>query len=295
MDKIRAILFGMTGFGNHALEVMINHPSIKTIAVFTPERQVGSFPYYECEKLQDAVLRNKISLFEGLNLKDEKTYDLIKKFSPHIIIVSSFNQIIPKPIISIPNLGVINIHPSLLPKYRGATPTVWALLNGEKETGITIHFIENEQIDCGQIILQTKLKIESNDTDGSIRRKLAKLSEKALINAIHLILSEDREIFQKQDESEATYYPKRTLKDAEINLDSSFKDIVRKIRAMTPYPGAYLKHNGKKYPVRSVTLLPSKISDSTPKRNSDELVVSTLEGMIKFDLMKNHMEYTNLG
>ena len=81
----------------------------------------------------------------------------IKKLSPDIIIVSSFNQIIPKPIISIPKLGVINIHPSLLPKYRGATPTVWALMNGEKETGVTIHFIEDERIDNGNIITQSRL------------------------------------------------------------------------------------------------------------------------------------------
>ena len=157
MDKIRAILFGMTGFGNNALEVLLKHPSIRIIAVFTPEKEAGPFPYYECEKLQDAVLRSGIALYEGLHFEGEKTYDIIKKLSPDIIIVSSFNQIIPKPIISIPKLGVINIHPSLLPKYRGATPTVWALMNGEKETGVTIHFIEDERIDNGNIITQSRL------------------------------------------------------------------------------------------------------------------------------------------
>jgi len=230
-----------------------------------------------------------------LSLKDKITVEIIKNLSPDLIVVSSFNQIITQSIINIPKLGIINIHPSLLPKYRGATPTVWALLNGEKETGITIHFIENERVDCGRIISQAKLKIEPGDTDGSIRCKLAKLSEKVLIKAIRLISREGKEIFLGQNELEATCYPKRTLRDAEINLNSPFEDIVKKIRAMSPYPGAYLKYNGKRYLVRSVTLLPSKNSDSAPKMNSDEFVVSTLEGMIKFDLMKNHMEYTNLG
>lgn len=295
MDKIRAILFGMTGFGNNALEVLLNHPSVATIAVFTPKREAGHFPYYQCEKLQDAVLRNRIALYEGLNFKDEKTYDLIKKLSPDIIIVSSFNQIIPKSIISIPKLGMINIHPSLLPKYRGATPTVWALMNCEKESGVTIHFIEDERIDNGCIITQSRLQIEPADTDGALRFKLAVLSENALIEALRLVLQNDKSKFLAQNESEATYYPKRSLIDAEIDINKPFNDIINIIRAMSPYPGAYLKHNGKKYPVKSVTLLPSKISDSTPKINSDEFIVSTLEGMIKFDLMKDHMEHTNLG
>lgn len=286
MEKIKAILFGMTGFGNNALEVLLNHPSIATIAVFTPERQAGPFPYYECEKLHDAVLRSGVALYEGLNFKDEKTYDLIKKLSPDLIVVSSFNQIIPKSIISIPKLGMINIHPSLLPKYRGATPTVCVLLNGEKETGITIHFIENEQIDCGRIISQTTLKIEPDDTDGSIRRKLAKLSEKILIKAIHLILSKNREIFPKQNEAEATYYPKRTLKDAEINLDSPFEDIVKKIRAMSPYPVARLTYNGERY----LTTSAAWINDKTIKRNKPDetgsIIVDSLQGKIKFQVRK---------
>lgn len=295
MDKIKTILFGMTGFGNNALEVLLNHPSVATIAVFTPEKEAGPFPYYECEKLQDAVLRNKIALYEGLNFKDEKTYDIIKKLSPEIIIVSSFNQIIPKSIISIPKLGVINIHPSLLPKYRGATPTVWALLNGEEETGVTVHFIEDEKIDNGCIITQSRLRIEPADTDGALRFKLAAFSENVLTEALKLVLQNDKNKFLAQNELEATYYPKRSFTDAEIDINKPFNDIINKIRAMSPYPGAYLKHNGKKYPVISATLLPSKKSDSTPKINSDEFVVGTLEGMIKFDLMKNHMEYTNLG
>lgn len=295
MDSLRVLLFAMTGFGNNAFNILGKQPLINLSGVFTSKRQVAPFPYYKCEQLHKTVQRCKIPLYEGLSLKDKGTVETIKNLSPDLIVVSSFNQIIPQPIINIPKLGIINIHPSLLPKYRGATPTVWVLLNGEKETGITIHFIENERIDCGRIVSQAKLKIEPDDTDGSIRRKLAKLSEKVLIKAIRLISREGKEIFLGQNEPEAAFYPRRTLKDAEINLDSPFEDIVKKIRAMSPYPGAYLKYKGKKYPVKSVTLLQSKNSGSTPKKNSDELVVSTVDGLIKFDLMKNHKEYKDLG
>lgn len=286
MDKINVLLFAMTGFGNNAFKALVEQPFINLLGVFTSKRQVTPFPYYECEHLYKIVQKYEIPLYEGLSFRDKVTVEMIKNLLPDVIVVSTFNQIIPQSVIDIPKFGIINVHPSLLPKYRGATPTVWALLNGEKETGITTHFIENEQIDCGRIILQTKLKIESNDTDGSIRPKLAKLSEKALINSMHLILRENKEIFPKQNESEATYYTKRTLKDAEINLDSSFKDIVRKIRAMSPYPGARLTHNGERYLATSASL----INDKTIKRNkSDEtesIVVDSLQGKIKFQVKK---------
>lgn len=286
MDKVKVLLFAMTGFGNNAFKALVEQPFINLLGVFTSKRQVTPFPYYECEHLYKIVQKYEIPLYEGLSFRDKVTVEMIKNLLPDVIVVSTFNQIIPQSVIDIPKFGIINVHPSLLPKYRGATPTVWALLNGEKETGITTHFIENEQIDCGRIILQTKLKIESNDTDGSIRPKLAKLSEKALINSMHLILRENKEIFPKQNESEATYYTKRTLKDAEINLDSSFKDIVRKIRAMSPYPGARLTYNGERYLATSASL----INDKTIKRNkSDEtesIVVDSLQGKIKFQVKK---------
>lgn len=295
MDKIKVLLFAMTGFGNNAFKALVEQPFINLLGVFTSKRQVTPFPYYECEHLYKIVQKYEIPLYEGLSFRDKVTVEMIKNLLPDVIVVSTFNQIIPQSVIDIPKFGIINVHPSLLPKYRGATPTVWALLNGEKETGITTHFIENEQIDCGRIILQTKLKIESNDTDGSIRPKLAKLSEKALINSMHLILRENKEIFPKQNESEATYYTKRTLKDAEINLDSSFKDIVRKIRAMSPYPGAYLKYNGKKYIVKSATLLNPENPEDVFNISGQGLVINTLDGMVRFQLAKNQVGYTAIG
>lgn len=283
MDKIKAILFGMTGFGNNALKVLLNHPSVATIAVFTPAREAGHFPYYKCERLQEAVLRNEIAIYEGLDFKDERSQDLIKKLSPDLIIVSSFNSIIPASIISIPKIGVINIHPSLLPKYRGATPTVWALMNGEKETGVSIHFIEDERIDKGSIITQSRLQIESTDTDGILRFKLAVLSEDTLNKALSLILQHEKGNFLAQNELEATYYSKRLLTEAEIDINKPFKDILNRIRAMTPYPGAFIKYGDKKYTIKLAELLKGE-KISTYGVEGGCLIVKTMEGVTKFIL-----------
>lgn len=290
MDKIRTLLFGMTGFGNNALSALLEIASVELIGILTVSRPNVPFPYYECEQLHDAAKVKGVSLYEGLNLKEERTHSLIKDLSPNMIVVSAFNQIITKPIISIPRLGVINIHPSLLPKYRGATPTVWVLMNGEKKTGVTVHLIEDEKIDQGRIISQHLLNIVPMDTDGSLRQKLAKLSEIALREAIEKVLAENKDLFLKQDESEATYYPKRTVKDAEININRPFGEILNKIRAMTPCPGASLIHNNKVYLVRDAELLKENISGSNLKSNSKQIVVRTNEGFIKFHVAEENIK-----
>lgn len=211
MEKIKVVLFTMTGSGNSVLKVLKQEPFVELVAVFTPPREERPFPYYKCNKIQDDVIDNGLALYEGLILKDKETYKLIKNLSPELIVVSTFRQIIPQDIISIPRFGVINVHPSLLPKYRGPTPIRWVLLNREKETGITIHFIEDERVDAGRIIEQLKLDVLPQDTEGTLRKRLAELSEKALSEALPLVLKKDRATFLEQNETEATYYPKYTF------------------------------------------------------------------------------------
>lgn len=282
MDKIKAILFAKTGFGNNAFKVMQMHPLIELIGVFTNRREEKPFPYYECEKLHDAVTKANILLYEGLSLKKKETQDAIKRLSPELIMVGSFDQIIPDDIISIPRFGVINMHPSLLPKYRGATPTVWALLNGEEETGVTVHLIEDSKIDSGRIIAQTRLRIHSSDNDGILRHRLAVLSEDVLFDAINMVLTADKRGFAVQDEAGATYYAKRSLNDAEIDLGETFKEIVNRIRAMTPYPCAFIRYNNENYVVRSAELIKNKNLLDIPRDGKGYLILNTLEGPVKF-------------
>lgn len=288
MDKISVILFGMTGFGNNALNALLECVWVNLIGIFTPLRQDTPFPHYECEKLHNLAMEKGITLYEGLSLRDNKTYELIKGLSPDLIVVSSFNQIVPKKVILVPRLGVINVHPSLLPKYRGATPTVWALMNGEEETGVTVHFIEDENLDKGRIITQASLKIDPLYNDGILRLKLGMLSEKVLIEALNQILTKDKELFPQQQQSEATYYPKWSLQDAEIDVNKPFKEISDKIRAMSPYPGASLNYKRRRYVVTGATLINKKSSTNIDLVGSDEIVVTTCDGIVKFQIKKEN-------
>jgi methionyl-tRNA formyltransferase len=291
LDRKKVLLFAMTGFGNNAFNVLSRMRSIDLMSVFIPRRNSLPFPYYECVALYDVVSRHKeVQLFEDIPLRAEATYRIIKGLFPDLIVVSSFNQILPREIISIPRLGVINLHPSLLPKYRGPTPTAWVLMNGEKETGVTVHFIEDERIDSGRIITQGRLEIVPSDTDGTLRCKLAIQSEEVLAEAIQLVICKDREMFPEQNESEASYYPKRTIADSKIDLQEPFEKIRNRIRAATPYPGAYLKHKGFEYLVLGAALLPRNASWSRSVEPANglanRLCLPTADGIIKLDVRR---------
>lgn len=283
MAEVKTLLFGMTGLGNSALEALTQHDKIKLQAVFTSPRQTNPYPYYPCDHLYYAAKTKGVAVHEGLKIKAPETLDLINFYSPDLIVVSSFNQIITKSIIEIPRHGVINVHPSLLPLYRGTTPTVWAILNGETETGVTVHFIEDETIDSGRIILQSALTISRQETDGSLRFRLSKLSVAAILRAINLVLETDQHDFPKQDESRATYFPKRTERDAEIDVNQSFADIDRRIRAMTPYPGAYIMSDNKKHLVRSAKLLTADALEEKDEKNGF-LDWKSKDGTVRFFL-----------
>jgi methionyl-tRNA formyltransferase len=281
VDKMTAVLLGMTGFGNAALDALLSIPYVQLKAVVTPEHRGGRFPYYECQSLQETAAEKDIPLFEGLHLGSGETADLFAKISPDVIVVATFDQIVPVAVIAIPPFGVVNVHPSLLPKYRGATPTVWAILNGEKETGVTAHFIENEGIDRGRIISQASVAIDADETDGSLRRKLADISVGVLKEAVQHIRKKNRDEFPLQDEREATYFPKRSLEHARIKDGMHFEHILRIIRAMTPFPYARYHVEGDERIV-----IGAELASRPQERTASDTVVNTPEGMVILKILK---------
>lgn len=270
----------MTGFGNSAMEVLRNHGSIDLVAIFTSKRQEGPFPYYPCDHLYEAASKEGIPVYEGPSLKERATVELIRSLYPGLAVVSTFNQIIPEEIIQLPEHGIINLHPSLLPQYRGTTPTVWVLLNGEEQTGVTAHFIEDETIDNGRIIVQSVLKILPQDTEGTLRFRLAELSKTTLVKAIDLVLTTGKSASVFPDMAKASYFPKRTIEDSEIDVNKPLREIINRIRAMTPYPGARLTHNHTTYLVKSARSLAS--ADVDEGGQMSYLDLETSEGRVRF-------------
>ena len=186
--------------------------------------------------VKEYALKKNIELLQPKNLKDQNFVEKIKKFKPDFIIVVAF-RMLPKIIWSIPNLGTINLHASLLPNYRGAAPINWALINGEKYTGVTTFFID-DKIDTGDILLQKKIKINKTDNAQYLHNSLSKTGSLLMNETINRVLNNS--IKPSKQESNKTYKTAYKLNKDNIKIDWETKpiEIYNKIRGLSPYPGA---------------------------------------------------------
>ena len=198
------------------------------------------------------ILKTPVHIFsemEGLKVKTNKLnnseeYDDFVKFNPDLVVVIAYGQIIPERYLKIPDLIFLNVHASLLPKWRGAAPIERAVLNKDSQTGISIMKIE-KKLDTGPYLKQTKIKIDKNSTSGELIKKLSIVGADALKKSIELV-SNGKAIFQKQNEKEATYAKKIDKKETKINWKDTAENIIAKINAFNPKPGAWFLLNNER-------------------------------------------------
>jgi methionyl-tRNA formyltransferase len=252
LAELRVLLFGMTGLGNGVLRGLLDIPSVRVTGVVCPRPEPGPFPHYPCRKIEDEASERGVPVLPGVDLSDPTQTARLADLGADLLVVGSFRKILPAAVIALPGLGAINVHPSLLPRYRGATPTVWAILNGETETGVTVHFIEDERLDAGPVIVQRRIALTSEDTDGSLRRRLAELARALVPEAVAAVVARPRKDFSPQDESKSSWFPKRTLADAQLDPSRPLPELRRRIRAMSPWPGARLRQEEREYIVTEV-------------------------------------------
>lgn len=193
--------------------------------------------------IKEFALEKGILVYQPNSLKTEETKNLIKELNPDLIVVVAYGKILPKEIIEIPKYGVINVHSSLLPKYRGAAPINAAIIHGESETGVTIMYIA-EELDAGDIILSEKVSISDDDTFLSLHDKLKDLGAKALIKAVKLIERGDVKRVP-QNHNEATFVKPFSKEDCKIDWCKSEREIFNFVRGMNPFPAAFTTVNGK--------------------------------------------------
>jgi len=198
--SMKVLFFGLTGFGNKVLEALFAE-SCQVEFIFT-RAEKGPYPYYPEENLSTYAKRKKMMVKEKFEW--DEVEDIIKGNHHDLLLVATFHRIIPRRIISLVPLCV-NIHPSLLPKYRGPTPIAWALFNGEKETGVTAHFL-TERLDSGSILIQRKITIMDGDDENTLRRKLAVLAGEVSRDLISQIRS-NLLMPCPQKEEDATIFP----------------------------------------------------------------------------------------
>ena len=233
---MKTIFMGTPEFAIPSLEVVAKNTDLK--AIFTKEDKVnarGNKIIFS--PVKQFGIDNEIEVIQPKKIKDEKIIEKIKEINPDLIVVVAYGKILPKEIIDIPKYGIINVHSSLLPKYRGASPIHSAILNGDTKSGVSIMYIE-EGLDSGDVILQESCDILENDTLGTLHDKLKDLGAIGLEKALKLIEAEKVEA-TKQDESLATFVKPITKEQAKIDWNNTKEVIFNQVRGLNPFPAAH--------------------------------------------------------
>ena len=243
MKNKKIIFMGTPKIAAEYLNSLIKN-NIKIDAVFTqsPKKQLRGMKLTK-SSVHILANENKIEVHHPENF-DNETIIKLKKMKPDLIIVMAYGKILPKSLLELPKYGCINIHVSILPRWRGAAPIEHALMSGDKETGISIIKLI-EKLDAGPIIAQEKLNISSNFNKLQLSNKLTEIGTKLLINTIPFLFLNNIK-FREQDESLATYANKITSEIRKINFNNSSDKIINHIRAHAPKPGAWFTLNNER-------------------------------------------------
>ena len=233
----------------------------EVIACFTqPDRPKGRGLNVEPSPVKKLAAELGIKVFEPDKLSEEKTLNALKDLNADICVVVAYGKIIPAKLLQIPKRGMINIHASLLPKYRGAAPVRWAILNGEKRTGVTI-FKLVQALDAGDIISSEEVLIEDDDNYSALSQKLFLAGSKLLLKTLDDIES-GKARYTKQDEQKVSFAPKLTKEIGAIDWKESAEKISNKTRALSPHPGAFTFFKGKLLKIWKANKLPGVLAGS---------------------------------
>lgn len=239
---MKIVFMGTPEFALPSLQKIFesNHDLIAVVTA--PDKQRGRGREVTPTPVKEFALKNKIKVFTPEKLGDQTFINEMQNMQPDLFVIVAF-RILPRAVFSIPRFGSFNLHGSLLPKYRGAAPIQWALIKGEKETGVTTFFLD-EKIDTGNIILQEKIQIDDEDNFGTLHDKMMILGAELVLKTVALINTGTFQL-SKQDDSLATPAPKITKEICKIDWNKSAIEIHNLARGLSPYPGAFFTYDEK--------------------------------------------------
>lgn len=229
---------GSPVFAAPTLQVIAQNPEYDVSVITQPDKPAKRGYHQTPPIIKLLAQRLKLPVYQPFSLNTPEGIALVKKLQPELIVVVAFGQILPDEILNIPPLGCINLHPSLLPKYRGAAPIQWSLINGNKKTGITVVYITSK-LDSGDIILQQEVEITDSDTGNSLSDSLSLLGAVLVMEGIGLIKNGNAPRIPQDETSRVSYAPKIRHEDALINWQKPSRDIFNLVRALNAVPGAY--------------------------------------------------------
>ncbi|MDS1029859.1 methionyl-tRNA formyltransferase [Bacillota bacterium LX-D] len=234
---MRVVFMGTSSFAVPCLKALV-HTEYEIITVVTqPDRPKGRGNQVYPSPVKELCLELGLPVFQPDKVKNPENVAYLKKLAPELIVVVAYGQILSSEILSLPTLGSINVHGSLLPAYRGSAPIHWAIINGEKETGVSTMYM-TPGLDSGDVILQQKVPIGATTTVGQLHDNLAEEGAQLLLKTLDLI-AQGKAPRIPQDETKVSFAPPLTRENEKINWTQSNQQILNLIRGMNPWPGAY--------------------------------------------------------
>lgn len=250
---LNVVLLALTGFGNPVLEALLGDRRVRLSAVFT-HRYDGPFPYYTELPLPDLCVARGVPCHHDIRVGSEAGLAVLRALAPDVIVVSTFKDILRAPVLAIPALGAVNLHPSLLPRHRGPCPTQAALLADDRISGVSAHVV-TPGLDEGDILLQRAVSIEDVPDDGALRQRLASLAGTMVPELIGLWEGGARLSGRPQDPRLATAAPRPAAEDGFLERLPTADAVRRAVRALNPVPGTSIAVDGQRVAVDRCVLI----------------------------------------
>jgi methionyl-tRNA formyltransferase len=246
--------------------------------VTQPDKPVGRTQKITAPPIKTALAGSKVSILQPSRIKDSESIQEIRALAPDAIVVMAYGQILPSAVLEIPKIACLNLHASLLPRWRGAAPIQAAIAAGDRETGITMMFMD-EGLDTGDILLQRTIDILPSETGTTLHDRLAQIAPEALLESLRLLAAGNAPRIP-QDKSLATYAPKLNREAGRLNWNETAEIIERKIRAYNPWPGAFTEFAGRNLKIFAATIVDLRGKPGEILRKDRELVVATSDGAL---------------
>ncbi|MCI6858322.1 MAG: methionyl-tRNA formyltransferase [Eubacterium sp.] len=285
---MRVVFMGTPDFAVPTLEALIKNHEVVGV-VTQPDKRKGRGKAMAFPPVKEKALEHGIPVYQPVRVREEKFVNTLRKLAPEVIVVAAFGQILPESILNLPKYGCINVHASLLPKYRGAAPIQWAVIDGEKETGVTIMYME-KGLDTGDMIEHTVVPIAPKETGESLHDKLAAAGGPLLLDALAR-LEAGTAVRIPQKEEDSCYAKMLTKELGNIDWRKDALSIERLIRGLNSWPSAYTTFAGKTLKIWDADVetsnpgekVPEKVPGTIVKVTGDAIYVQTGKGILKLN------------
>lgn len=260
---MKIVFMGTPEIATGCLQKIIDEKHEVIGVVTQPDKPVGRGKKMGMPPVKELAIKYDIPVYQPVKAREESFVEILRELNPDVIVVVAFGQILPKSILDIPKLGCINVHVSLLPKYRGAAPINWVIINGEEKTGVTTMYMD-EGLDTGDMILTSEFDLDDNITAGELHDKMMEIGAETLKETLDLI-EQGTAPRIPQNHDEFTYAPMMNKSLGNIDFSKSAKEIHNLVRGVNPWPSAYTSYNGDTMKVWKTKVLDEKSNGTCGK------------------------------